>query len=132
MARTQPREDAITRSEAISLLRSELMKLTDEETSICKAAADKGIFCNGFNRFGDGELRRRFSWLGDRARTLPREDLEEIANRWQLARQEVGGLPIACDVQQREHDSCNGWSDFANEDLSKFYAEVFKLEVNIA
>ena len=99
---------------------------------MCKYAADHGIFCRGFERFGAGELRRRFRWIYDKDRTMTREQLEELANRWQLARQEVGGLPIACDVQQREHDSCNGWSDFTNDDLSKFYAEIFKLEVNIA
>jgi hypothetical protein len=132
MGRIEPREDAITRSEAISLLRSELMKLTDEDTSICKAAAEKGIFCHGFNRFGDGELRRRFSWLGDRARTLPREDLEEIANRWQLARQEVCDVRIACDVQQKEHDTCHGWDDFSTSDLARFYFELTGRSVVIA
>ena len=132
MARTQPREDSVTRAEIMSLLRSELMKLTNSETSICRAAADHGIFCQGFNRFGDGELRRRFAWLGDRARTLPREELEEIANRWQLARQEVDGLPIACDVQQREHDTCRGWDDFTNSDLARFYYQLTGVSVIVA
>ena len=132
MARTQPRADSITRAEIMSLLRSELMKLTDGETSICRAAADRGIFCQGFNRFGDGELRRRFSWLGDRARTLPREELEDIANRWQLARQEVADLPIACDVQQREHDTCRGWDDFSNSDLARFYHQLTGISVIVA
>ena len=132
MARTQPREDAITRLEMIQLLRAELVKRCDSETSICRAAADAGIFCQGFNRFGDGELRRRFSWLGDRARTLPREELEEIANRWQLARQEVFDLQIACDVQQREHDTCRGWDDFSNSDLARFYYELSGTSVVVA
>jgi hypothetical protein len=132
MARTEPRTDAITRWETIQLLRAELLKLTDCETSICRAAADKGIFCNGFNRFGDGELRRRFAWLGDRARSMSREELEEIANRWQLARQEVDGLPIACDVQQREHDTCRGWDDFTNSDLARFYFQLTGVSVIVA
>ena len=132
MARTQPREDAITRLEMVQLLRSELVKLTDSETSICRAAADRGIFCHGFNRFGSGELRRRFSWLGERARSLPREELEEIANRWQLARQDVCNLSIACDVQQKEHDTCRGWDDFSNADLAKFYFEITGKSVIVA
>jgi len=122
----------ITRAEAIEALRTAFARKLDSETSMCKYAADHGVFCRGFERFGDGDLRRRFRWIYDKDRTMTREQLEELANRWQLARQEVGGLPTACDVQQREHDSCNGWSDFSDEDLSKFYAEVFKLEVNIA
>jgi hypothetical protein len=63
---------------------------------------------------------------------MSRQTLEELINRWQLARQDVNGLPMACDVQQREHDACNGWDDFSNDELAKFYAEVFKLEVAIA
>jgi len=116
----------------IMLLRSELLKRCDSETSMCRAAADGGIFCHGFNRFGEGELRRRFSWLGDRARTLPREELEEIANRWQLARQEVFDLPSACDVQQREGDTCRGWDDFSNGDLARFYYELTGNSVVVA
>jgi hypothetical protein len=39
---------------------------------------------------------------------MSREELEDLDNRWQLARQIVGDLPIACDVQQKEGDSCGG------------------------
>ncbi len=45
---------------------------------------------------------------------MTREDLEEVANRWQLARHEVNALPTACDVQQIEHDLCGGWDDFTS------------------
>jgi len=132
MARTQPREDAVTRGEMISLLRSALIRLSDDDKSICRVAAERGIFCHGFARFGDGELRRRFSWLGDRAKTMSRPELEEIANRWQLARQEVADLPLACDVQQREHDTCRGWDDFSNSDLARFYFEITGQSVIVA
>jgi hypothetical protein len=54
---------------------------------------------------------------------MTRDDLETIADRWQMARQEVDELPIACDVQQKVHDTCRGWDDFSNEDLSLFYRE---------
>jgi hypothetical protein len=33
-------------------------------------------------------------------------------------------LPLACDVQQMEHDMCRGWDDFSNDELSRFYAEL--------
>ena len=36
----------------------------------------------------------------------------------------VDDLPIACDVQQKEHDSCGGWDDFSNEQLSTFFTEL--------
>ena len=122
----------ITRAEAIQGLRLTYARRLDSETSLCRYAGDHNVFCGGFKQFSDLELRSRFSWITDKESAMSRETLEELINRWQLARQEVNGLPLACDVQQREHDSCNGWTDFSNDDLSKFYAEVFKLEVEIA
>jgi hypothetical protein len=124
MARAMLKEKALSRTEAIDRLRTELMKIADDENSVCKVAAEKGIFCQGFHRSSDGGLRRCYSWLDKRRPGMSREELEDLANRWQLARQEVNQLPIACDVQQKEHDSCNGWDDFSNEDLSQFYREL--------
>jgi len=122
----------ITRAEAIQALRLTYGRKLDSETSMCRYAADHNVFCRGFNRFSDRELRGRFDWIADKESAMTRDTLEELVDRWQLARQEVSGLPIACDVQQREHDACRGWDDFSNDELSKFYAEAFKLEVDIA
>ncbi len=127
----QVRQNSITRSEALLLLRSELSRLTDDDTSICKAAADRGIFCNGFNRYGDGELRRRYDWLAHRNPSMSRPELEAMANKWQLARQEFDEMTLACDVQQKVHDTCNGWDDFSNEDLSRFYSELTGRPVSV-
>ena len=124
MSRILPKQEAIPRTEMIALLRAELVKLTDEENSICKVAAERGIFCKGFHRNSDGGLRRCYSWLDKRRPGMSREELEDLANRWQLARQIVDDLPLACDVQQKEQDSCRGWDDFSNEDLSKFFTEL--------
>lgn len=124
MLRTQPRPDAISRHEAIDMLREELLKRVDADTSMCRVAAEQRIFCQGFRRFGERELRRRFDWIGRRLEHTSRQELEEIADRWQLARQDVRHLPIACDVQQIEHDACRGWDDFTNEELSRFYLEL--------
>lgn len=126
-----PRRNSITRSEALLLLRSELGKLVDDDTSICKAAADRGIFCHGFNRYGDGELRRRYDWLARRNPTMSRPELEAMANKWQLARQEIEEMPLACDVQTKVHDTCNGWDDFSNEEISRFYSELTGQMVSI-
>ena len=124
MSRTEAKPQSIERSEAINILRSELLKRTDSETSACKYAAENGVFCRGFARYGDGELKRKFNWITRRRPDINRQDLEDVANRWQLARQEVDAQPIACDVQQIEHDLCRGWDDFTNEDLSRFYREL--------
>ncbi|HEV7484855.1 MAG TPA: hypothetical protein VGQ65_04180 [Thermoanaerobaculia bacterium] len=124
MSRILPKQEAIPRTEMIALLRAELTKLTDEDNSICKVASERGIFCQGFHRSSDGGLRRCYSWLDKRRPGMSREELEDLANRWQLARQIVDDLPLACDVQQKEHDSCGGWDDFSNEQLSGFFTEL--------
>jgi hypothetical protein len=116
--------ESIERVEAINILRSELLKRTDSETSACKFAAEGGVFCHGFARYSDGELRRKFNWITRRRPEMDREELTEVANRWQLARQEVNAMPLACDVQQMEHDMCRGWDDFSNDELSRFYTEL--------
>ena len=124
MSRSQPKPESIARAEAIALLRSELMKHTDSETSACKFAAEHGIYCRGFSRFSDEELKQRFNWITRRRTDMSRDELEAVANRWQLARQDVLACAVACDVQQIEHDLCNGWADFTNTELAKFYKEL--------
>ena len=129
-----PPPPAISRAKAIAILRHTFMKeleASDGETSMCKLAAERGIFCHGFAQYGDGQLRRVYDWIAMKDATATREDLEEIANRWQIARQEVREMPLACDVQQREHDTCRGWDDFSNEQLAGFIAEVTGKDVII-
>jgi hypothetical protein len=115
---------SIERTAAIDLVRSELLKHTDNETSACKFASQRGVLCRGFVRFSDAELQKKFSWITRRRPEMTREELEEMANRWQLARQDVKAMPLACDVQQLEHDMCRGWDDFSNDELSRFYGEL--------
>ena len=139
--------ETIARDEAVKILRGELLKLVDDENSICKVAAEKGIFCKGFQRYSDFELRKRYRWIArkDRRYTreeidsvylvyneFTREEIEDLANRWQLARQDVDELPLACDVQQVEHDSCRGWDDFSSEELGRFIYQVTGRVVAVA
>src|SRR5215212_3429136 len=113
--------ESVSREEALSRLRGELVKLTDPETCVCKAAADNHLFCNGFNRYSDDELRRRYAWIVRKRPDITRAELETIANAWQLAQQDVKNLPSACDVQESVRDTCRGWSDFTNDELAEFY-----------
>lgn len=120
----EPIPQVIDRAEAIDTLRAELLKRLDGDTSICRYAAENALFCSGFDRYSDEELWKRYDWIARRRPYLSRPELEGIADRWQLARQEVGELPIACDVQQRVHDTCRGWDDFSNEEISRFLFEL--------
>ena len=124
MSRIESNPETLTRGGAIDILRAELLKLAGDDVSICKVAAEKNIFCRGLRRHSDVELRRQFSWINATNPRMPRAEMEELVDRWQLARQEVEDLPSACDVQQREHDGCRGWDDFSNEELSRFCLEL--------
>lgn len=119
----------VTRSAAIALVRAKLLELVDDDRSVCRVAAERGIFCRGFCRYSDLELRRRYWWLAGPA--MSRTKIEDRANRWQLARQLYHDLPLACDVQQRDQDSCKGWDDFSNEELTQFYRELTRGNLEI-
>ncbi len=62
---------------------------------------------------------------------MSRPELEQIANYWQLAQQQVHGLGFACDVQTRLHDTCGGWDDFTNDELANFYADLTGRQVAV-
>jgi hypothetical protein len=124
MAANAPPAPRLSRSEAIDLLRSELVKVTGSDTSVCKAAAARGFFCQGFRRYDDKDFTANYGWMEHRLPGMPREQLEELADRWQLARQELHQLPLACDVQSVEHDTCNGWNDFTAEELALFVRQL--------
>lgn len=116
--------ETVTRDEAIAILREKLLTLVDDENSICKVAAEKGILCRGFQRYSDFELRKRYGWIARKDRHYTRNEIEDLANRWQLARQDVDELPLACDVQAIEHDSCRGWADYTHQELIRFVAQL--------
>ena len=121
-----------SRDELIAAIRTELVKLTDEENSICRVAAERGIFCKGFNQYNDGELRQKFDWIVRKRPSLTRPQLEQIANDWQLAEQQVHERPIACDVQTEIHDICQGWDSFSNGQLEKLYYELSGAKMVVA
>jgi hypothetical protein len=131
-AQPVPIIETVSREELIARLRRELTQFTDVETSVCKAAAEHGVFCKGFQRYTEPELRSRYGWIVAKRPDLSREELDEVANDWQLAQQEVHEMPIACDVQRKVHDTCRGWNDFTSEQLAKFYYQMTGKEIQVA
>lgn len=122
---------SLTRDEAITRLRREFLNLTDSEHCMCSVAAERGIFCGGFRQFDEQELRNRYWWIVRRRPSITREELESVANDWQLTQQEVKEMPLACDVQNRVHDTCRGWEDFTDEQLATFFQQVTGEAVSI-
>lgn len=123
--------DYIARPALIVALREELSRRARGEMSICRLAAETGIFCKGFRRYTDDQLRERYGWISKKNPDAPRAELEAIADRWQLARQDVVGGLTSCDVQQLEHDACGGWDDFSNDDLARFLLELTGRKVEV-
>lgn len=119
---TGPRR--IHRADAIANLRTTLLQLTDDQHSMCQVAAERGIFCHGFRHLTDDELRERYDWLVSRYPTATRAELESMANLWQISRQVLEGVSLACDAQKLEHDTCNGWDDFTNEQLESYHRDL--------
>ena len=116
----------------INRLREALIGLTDDDHSICKIAAEHGIFCGGFQRLSDAELRKRYHWLVRKDPSAPRPNIEQLANSWELDRLVVHDMPLSCDAQQIEHDTCHGWDEFSNEDLTCFHSEILGEDTSIA
>lgn len=120
----QHQPEIVSRTSLIVALRTELACRAAGEMSICRLAAEKGIFCKGFRQYSDAQLQEHYSWIAKKNPDASREELEELADRWQIARQDVVGVPTACDVQQLEHDACGGWDDFSNAELAGFLMEL--------
>lgn len=118
-----------SRPEAISRLREALVRLADDEHSMCQVAADRGIFCHGFRRWGPGEFDRRWRNAIGRSTHLTRAQMEEFANLWQLAEQIRIGVALACDTRSRGDGPCRGWEEFSNADLSRFCADILGRDV---
>ncbi|MDP9191429.1 MAG: hypothetical protein M3P06_06985 [Acidobacteriota bacterium] len=131
MTEAQIKPEFISRPTLIVALREELNRRANGEMSICRLASQTGIFCKGFRRFSNDELKEKYEWIVDRNPDASRGELEEIADRWQLARQDVLGATTSCDVQQLEHDSCGGWDDFSNENLALFLRELTGRNVSV-
>ncbi len=121
----------MTRAEAIRRLREALIAMTDEEHSMCQVATEKGIYCKGFRRLTDTEFRQRYDWLVSRNPKASRREIEDLANKWQLARQIVDKVPLSCDAQLKEHDTCNGWNEFTNAELEGFCREILHKNAKI-
>jgi hypothetical protein len=121
----------LSRPQAIERLRKRLRLLTDEEHCLCSVAGELGVFCRGFQRLSEAELRQRFSWIARKRPGISRQDLEALVNLYHLGRQQVTGAVICCDVETREHCGCDGWNLFDNRTLERFFLELTGRPVEI-
>ncbi len=123
----------MTRDEVIDDLRKKLLETAGDEHSICHVAKEKGLFCHGFAQWKLYELKAQYPQITRSRRRLTRERMEDLADRWQVARQTATGKPLACDVQMGEgrFQTCKGWDAFDDAELARFHAEICGEEVEI-
>ena len=123
----------IERAQVIAALRKALLALVDDEHSICEVSERLNIFCGGFGQWTFGELKKQYPTIvRSRSRMTPQE-LKDLANRWQLVRKDVKGTHLACDTQLGEDalQTCRGWDEWSDEDLSRFHLELCGEEVEV-
>ncbi len=122
-----------TRKEAIDDLRRTLEELSGDEHSVCHVAKAKGLFCRGFAQWKLHELKAQYPQITRSRPHLSRDEMEDLADRWQLARQYVQGEGLACDVQlgEGEFQTCKGWDEFDDEEIARFHLEICGDDVKI-
>lgn len=121
----------MTRDGAVAAIRARLIEMVDEDHCMCQVAGGNGIYCHGFGRLTEDQLRQRYSWLLRIDASMDRKELENRANKWELARQIVHEVPIACDAQDMEKDTCSGWAGFDDETIARFYRDLVGEEIVI-
>jgi len=119
-----PQVDRISRPQAIEEIRRIMNALPQDDECACAIAERYGIFCKGFARYSDAELKKRFGWISRTRPGASRAELERLASAYHRGRQEVTGAAICCDVETREHCGCDGWNTFDNRALEELYLNL--------
>lgn len=120
-----------SRAEALSRLRAHLLEFVDPENSLCRVAAEKGIFCRGFRRWSDPEFDRRWRSCIGRSTHLSRPQMEEYANLWQLTEQAAHRATLTCDAAAAGRGACRGWNEFSNEVVAQFCSDLLGMNVEV-
>ena len=126
-----PTKKTLTRSDAITELQRIFLRLVDDEHSMCEVAARLDIYCRGFAQHSFEELKKRYDWLVARRPDITREELERLANIWQLARQDLRCTATSCDTQTIERDTCQGWDNWTDADLERYLLELGGTECEV-
>ena len=124
----------ITRSQALQDLRRELLKLVNQDNSLCLVATQRGLFCGGFERWSDEELAQRIPWEWQGNDTQARAELLRLANLWMLGLQELRADSVPCDLEldgRCRSPFCFGWAQFSEVEIGQFHQEMCGEEVQV-
>jgi hypothetical protein len=98
--------------------------MLDGDRSMCRIAAERGIFCHGFGRWPEADFDRRWRAAIGRSTHLSRDQMERFADLWQLTEQVSSGVSLACDARSGREGPCRGWDEFSDGDLARFCREL--------
>ena len=121
-----------SRQEAIRRLRAALQPMCGPDRSMCEVAASRGIFCRGFRRWHDSEFHLRWKAALGTSTHLSREQIERLADLWQLTEQVRCGVTFACDVTACQQGACRGWDEFTNDELGRFCRDILGVLVVVS
>lgn len=121
----------LSRPQAVDRIRQMLKNLTHDDECACSTAARYGITCQGLSQLTDKDLRARYAWIASKRPKATREELEQLVTLYHIGRQTATGAEICCDVETREHCGCDGWNQFDNPTLERFYAEMSGEKIRI-
>lgn len=123
----------LTRSQAINALRETLVAVAGDDHSICQVAKEKDLFCRGLAQWKLHELKARYPQIARSRPHISRDRMEDLADRWQMARQFVLDEELSCDVQMKEgkYRTCKGWDEFGDDELQEFHRELCGEEIRI-
>jgi len=107
----------MTRPQAIDRIRRCLSAGETDEQCACVVAGRYGMFCGGFAKISDKELRQRYHWIVRKHPGISREELERLASLYHLGRQQATGSALCCDVETRDHCGCDGWNSYDSRTL---------------
>jgi hypothetical protein len=124
--------ETLTRAEAIGRLREALRALCGGERTLCRVAAEEGIFCRGFRRWPEREFHDRWRGHLGVSTHLTRPQMEELAELWQICEQLERRSALICDAQTVAPGACRGWSEFSDADLEGFCREILGGRVTIS
>jgi hypothetical protein len=122
--------DAEGRRTDIAQLRSILIPAAGDR-SLCRVAAERGIFCRGFRRWSLAEFDRRWRKAIGRSTHLTQVQMEQLADLWQLTEQVRQGVALACDAIPSAQSPCRGWDELSDEELARFCRELVRDTVSI-
>ena len=121
----------ISRDTAVRRIRERLIAWSEPGKSMCQIAAEKKVFCRGFDRESEDALRWRYAEKVPVTPYVPIQEVKARVNTWQLERQMEEDARICCDVQYRFYETCRAFDDFSNEELAQFCFELTGERVTI-